>query len=87
MPLMAGLHHAWFDVFQRPGTVAWTWQVGEREHYWGFSFRPFQANERGVEIQRHVTTSDNNLRHTDHFIVSVTDGNLYRLSAIWVVGT
>jgi hypothetical protein len=60
--------------------------VGEREHYWGFSLRPFQANERGAEILRHFTSSDNNLVHTDHFDVRVMDGNIYRLSAIWVVG-
>ncbi len=88
MLLMADLHHVWFDLFQRPGTVTWVWNnSNEREHYWGISYRPFQANERGVEILRHVTTSDNDLVHTDRLTVSVTDGNIYRFSAIWVVGS
>jgi hypothetical protein len=88
MLLVADLHHWWKDVFQAPGTVTWTLSnLSEREHYWGFSFRQFQANERGVEILSHRTTSDNNLQHKDIFTVSVTDGNIYRFSAIWVVGT
>ncbi|MFL6711575.1 MAG: hypothetical protein ACJ8LN_01420 [Sulfurifustis sp.] len=84
---MPDLHHGWTDVFQRPGTVEWLWPFGEREHYWGYSFRPFQANEPAAEILRQWTSTDNDLRHTEHFLVSVADGNLYRLSAIWVVGT
>ena len=84
---MSDLHHVFADVFQAPGTTTWTWRVGEREHYWGYSFRPFQANEAGVEMVRHFTTSDNNLQHTETFVVRVASGNqLYRLSAIFVVG-
>jgi hypothetical protein len=83
---MPDLHHFWTDVFQSPGTVEWTWPAGEREHYWGYSFRPFQANEPACEVVRQWTSSDNNLQHTQHLIVSVAAGNLYRLSAIWVVG-
>ena len=83
---VADLHHVWFDVFQRPGTETFTWRIAEREHYWGFSIRPFQANEAGVEVVRHVTSSDNDLRHTEHITVRVSSGNIYRWSAIWVVG-
>ena len=83
---MSDLHHVFTDVFQRPGTTHWKWPVGEREHYWGFSFRPFQANEPRVEVLNQFTVSDNNLRHEEHFVVSVSSGNLYRLSAISVVG-
>lgn len=87
LTLMAELNHRWTDVFQAPGTVEWAWPMGEREHYWGYSFRPFQANEAGVEIVRQFTTSDNNLNYTEHLVVKVSSGNIYRLSAIWVVGT
>jgi hypothetical protein len=83
---MADLHHIWYDVFQAPGTLTWRWLAGEREHYWGFSVRPFQANESGAEILRQFTSSDNDLRHTQHLVVRVASGNLYRFSAIWVVG-
>jgi hypothetical protein len=83
---MSALNHVFVDVFQSPGTVNWTWPIAEREHYWGFSIRPFQANEAGMEIVRHIISSDNNLRHTDHFTVTVSSGNIYRWSAISVVG-
>jgi hypothetical protein len=84
---MPDVHHTWTDVFQRPSTVWWTWPVGEFQHYWGFSFRPLQANEPHCEIISQFTSSDNNLNHTQHLLVRVDSGNLYRLSAIWVVGT
>jgi len=84
---MADLHHWWKDVFQAAGTTQeWLVTGPEREHYWGISYRPFQANERAAEIVRHFITSDNNLTHTDHLFTSVMDGNIYRLSLIWVVG-
>ncbi|MFH8614535.1 hypothetical protein ACH4E8_05570 [Streptomyces sp. NPDC017979] len=82
-----GIDHRWSDVFQSPGTDHWTWTIGEREHFWAFSWRPFQANEAGTEIVRHFTASDNNLQQTDHFDISVSSGNIYRFSAIWVSGT
>lgn len=84
--MSAALDHRWTDVFQRPGVVEWTWPLGEREHYWGYSFRPFQANEPHCEIQRQWTSSDNDLRHTQHLVTEVQSGNIYRLSAIWVSG-
>jgi hypothetical protein len=84
---MADLHHWWKDVFQSPGATNWTLtRLSEREHYWGFSFRPFQANEAGTSITRHVITSDNDLNHADTFTVTVSSGNIYRFSAVWVVG-
>lgn len=83
---MSDLHHVFFDVFQAPGTATFTWQIAEREHYWGFSIRPFQANEAGMAIVRHITTSDNNLQHTEFITVRVSSGNIYRWSAISVVG-
>jgi hypothetical protein len=85
---MADLHHLWTDppIFQRANTtVPWTWQVGESEHYWGYSIRPWQANS-DAEIVRQWTTTDNNLTSTQHFIVTTQTGNLFRWSAIWVVG-
>ncbi|MCR2784346.1 MULTISPECIES: hypothetical protein [unclassified Microbacterium] len=85
---MPSLRHVWAEpVFQRGGaTVHWTWEMGEREHYWGFSFRPWQANEPRAQILEQWTSSDNDLHHTEHFVTRVEHGNLYRFSAIWVAG-
>lgn len=84
--MSTGTGHVWTDVFQRANTIShWTWPVGEREHYWGFSFRPWQANS-DCEIIQQFTTTDNNLRATEHLIVKTTTGNNFRLSAIWVSG-
>lgn len=84
--MATGVGHRWHDVFQAANTTMhWTWPVGEREHHWEFSFRPFQANS-DAEILRHFVTSDNNLRHTDNLIVRTNTGNIFRLSAIWVSG-
>jgi hypothetical protein len=84
--MATGTGHRGTDVFQ-PGntTREWTWGIGEREHHWSLSFRPFQANSN-CEILRHFITSDNNLAHTDHLIVSTSTGNIFRLSATWVSG-
>jgi hypothetical protein len=84
--MATGTGHAWRDVFQAAGTTQhWTWSIGEREHHWTFSFRPFQANS-DAEILRHFVTSDNNLRQTDNLIVRTNTGNTFRLSASWVSG-
>ena len=84
--MSTGTGHRWADVFQRANsTFEWTWAVGEREHHWTFSFRPFQANS-DCEVHRHFITSDNNLVQTDHLIVSTTTGNIFRFSASWVSG-
>jgi hypothetical protein len=84
--MATGTGHRWSDVFQPANTTReWTWGIGEREHHWSFSFRPFQANSN-CEVQRHFTTSDNNLAHVDHLIVSTSSGNIFRFSATWVSG-
>jgi hypothetical protein len=84
--MSAHTDHRWSDVFQERNTTAhWTWVIGEREHHWNFSFRPFQANAH-CEVERHFTTTDNDLRHTDHLIVHTTTGNIFRFSATWVSG-
>jgi hypothetical protein len=84
---MADLHHSWTDppVFQAANTTVEWVAVGEREHYWAYSIRPWQANS-DVEIVRQWTTTDNNLNSTQRFMVTTNTGNLFRLSAIWVVG-
>jgi len=60
-------------VLQQPGDVEWLWSHGDRDHYWGFSVRPFQAND-ACEIVRMWVTSDNELRQTTHFVVRKLDG-------------
>lgn len=84
--MATGTGHRWADVFQAAGTtMTWHWAVGEREHHWEFSFRPMQANS-DCQVHSHVTTTDNDLRHTDHLVVSTNTGNIFRISAIWVSG-
>jgi hypothetical protein len=85
--MAAELKHSWTDYnpYQAPGTVEWTWPVGENEHYWGYSVRPFQGNS-DVEVLRQWTTSDNNPSWTEHFVVRTNSGGLIRFSAIVVIG-
>lgn len=84
--MATGVGHRWADIFQAANTtLTWSWAIGEREHHWEFSFRPFQANS-DAEILRHFVTTDNNLVSTDHLVVKTTTGNIFRISAIWVSG-
>jgi hypothetical protein len=84
--MSTGTGHTWADVFQAANAPAhWTWAIAEREHYWSFSYRPFQANS-DAEITRHFTTTDNNLVATEHIFTTTTTGNIFRISAIWVSG-
>jgi hypothetical protein len=85
---MPELKHYWtgYNPFQAAGTtVEWTWPVGEGEHYWGYSVRPFQLNS-GLEIVRQWTTSDNNYHWTEHFLITAFTSGLIRFSAIAVIG-
>ncbi|AYB41679.1 hypothetical protein D5F52_26355 (plasmid) [Brevibacillus laterosporus] len=70
-------------VLQQPGDVEWEWVLGDRDYYWGFSVRPYQANEAS-EIIRMWVTSDNRLNQTTHFIVRKLDNDpgLMQFSAI-----
>ena len=61
-------------VLQQPGDVQWAWKHGDRDNYWGFAVRPFQANDE-CEIVRMWVTSDNDLRQTTHFVVRKSDGD------------
>jgi len=84
---MAELQHQWteFNPFQAVGTQTWTWPVGERLHYWGYSVRPFQFNME-AELVRHFTTTDNNGLWTENLVVTTNTGGLIRFSAIAVIG-
>lgn len=84
---MAELHHTWTQtsIYQAPGTASWDWKVGENQHYWGFSVRPWQFNS-DVEVVRQYTTTDNGNAWTEHFVVTTASGGLMRFSAIWVIG-
>ena len=85
---MPELKHHWtnFNPFQAANTTLdWTWLVGENQHYWGYSVRPFQANS-DFEILRQFTTSDNNMAVTEHFTVRTASGGLVRFSALVAIG-
>jgi hypothetical protein len=84
---MPELKHQWTgsNPFQAVGDVTWHWPVGEGQHYWGYSVRPFQFNS-DAEIIRQWTSSDNNGVWTEHFVVRSTTSGLIRFSAIAVIG-
>jgi hypothetical protein len=86
---MAGLSHIWTTetVFQAARTTAnWTWPVGEREDYWGYCVRPWQANSNLSVVTEGITT-DNNLSYTQNFQIATGSGGLMRFSAIRVAGS
>lgn len=89
---MPDMHHYWTgtNVFQASEeTLQWDWVVGENEHYWGYSIRPYQLNS-AVEVLRQWTTSDNDFHWTEHFLVNTPGpnaGGLIRFSAISAVGS
>lgn len=76
-------------VFQAPGEAAWNvngW--GDRDNYWGFSVRPFQANNTAV-LLRVAANTDNNLNTSTDLVVNVfsapgINGGLLRLAAVRV---
>jgi hypothetical protein len=85
---MSDLHHFWNGdpVFQAGGTTMnWTWVIGENQHYYGFSVRPWQFNS-DAEILRQWTTTDNGNSWIENFVIKTDTGNLFRFSAIQVVG-
>ncbi|MCU4825486.1 hypothetical protein OCA00_28380 [Bacillus cereus] len=70
-------------ILQNSGDVEWEWKLGDRDNYWGFSVRPYQAND-ACEITRMWVTTDNDLNQTTHFIVRKLDSDpgLLRFTAI-----
>jgi hypothetical protein len=95
---MATVTQFWADpgaCFQADGTAEWVWDHGDRDFYWGFSVRPFQANQ-SVELVRVWSTSDNDLNQKTHLLVTVgpappgpdtfpdSTGTLLRFTAIKV---
>ena len=78
--------------FQADNTTAtWSWVLGDNNSYWGFSVRPFQANNL-VALNAVATQSDNDLVQTTFLTVAVSDpsgpnirtggGGLLRFTAI-----
>jgi len=75
-------------VLQNTATARWTWNFGDRDNYWGFSVRPFQANNT-AEVTRVISSSDNNLNQVTILDVTVRgiggpDVGLLRFTAIKV---
>jgi hypothetical protein len=75
--------------FQAPGTARWThtgpW-AGNRDHYFGYAVRPFQANSTAI-LGRVAATQDNNLTNTttlDVTVESTVGGTLLKFTAIQV---
>jgi hypothetical protein len=92
--LVPDIQHFWteFNPYMAEGTAEWIWPVGENEHYWGYSVRPFQFN-MDVEVVRQWTTSDNGNQFFEHFMVTVrhvipnANGGLLRFSAFAAIGS
>ena len=57
-------------VYQAPGEMAWNITWGDRDNYWGFSVRPFQANNTAV-LKTISANSDNNLNQSTDLVVDV----------------
>jgi hypothetical protein len=63
----------WSDpVLQTGGTRVWTWALGDRDFYWGFSVRPYQANMT-ASILSTVSRSDNDLNQVTVLTVTAAD--------------
>lgn len=82
---MATAHfRQWSPVWQSAGTAAWNVPVGDRDNYWGFSARPFQANDT-VVVEKVSANSDNNLNQSTDIVLrmipGVGGGGLIRLAA------
>lgn len=71
-------------VWQSAGTAAWNMVVGDRDNFWGFSARPFQANDT-VVLEKVSANSDNNLNQSTDIVITmipgVGGGGLVRLAA------
>jgi hypothetical protein len=50
----------------------WTWTHGDRDFYWSFCVRPFQAN-MSVTLLRVDARSDNDLNQVTDLVVRATD--------------
>jgi len=73
MSANVNFYKARYAPYQARNTkVVWSWKVGDGYSYWGYSVRPEQANNQ-VELQRIVTSSDNDLNQVTHLTVEVTD--------------
>jgi hypothetical protein len=85
--MAAELKHQWtsYNPYQAPGTATWTWPVGENQHYWGYSVRPYQFNSH-AEVLRQWSSSNNFGTWTEGFEVRTDTGTLLRFSAIAVIG-
>ena len=59
-------------MLQTAGVRKWTWKHGDRDFYWGFCVRPFQANMT-AEVLNLVSESDNNLNQVTHLTVRAVD--------------
>ena len=79
-------------AFQAPGTVAWNLgggYAGDRDNYWGYSARPYQANNT-VVLEKVSANQDNNLNNSTDLVVTVIsnapgiNGTLIRFAAIRV---
>jgi hypothetical protein len=75
-------------VLQNAVNVRWRWKHGDRDFYWGFSVRPFQANNT-AEVTRLISSSDNDLNQVTFLHVTVRgiespDVGLLRFTAIKV---
>ncbi len=73
-------------VFQAAGEAAWNVTGGDRDNFWGFSVRPFQANDT-VVLLRVAANSDNNLNQSTDLVINMIPsggGGLIRITQVVV---
>jgi hypothetical protein len=95
---MATVTQFWSDpgaCYQADSTVTWTWAYGDRDFFWSFAVRPFQANQM-VTVNWTSSVSDNDVNQVTLLNVTVaaappgpntrpdTTGTLLRFTAIKV---
>jgi hypothetical protein len=57
---------------QTAGIQRWTWTLGDRDFYWSFAVRPYQAN-MSVTLLRIDAVSDNDVNQVTDLFVRAAD--------------
>ena len=59
-------------LMQQGSVRTWTWKLGDRDFYWSFAVRPFQAN-MSVTLLRVDAISDNDANQVTDLVVRAQD--------------
>lgn len=74
-------------VFQSFGEIAWNIPIGDRDNFFGWSVRPFQASDTTFLVGV-AANSDNNLNQSTDLVVRMSGmvgtGGLIRITGVMV---